>query len=68
MDTELTHFLGREPYERLKGDVNHRNGSCERNFTLAIKFFDQFTDKWKKDLPSAAKCLDTSIEACLTFF
>ena len=34
MDTELTHFLGRKPYERVKGDVNHRNGSYERNFTL----------------------------------
>ena len=34
MDAELTHFLGRKPYERLKGDVNHRNGSYGRNFTL----------------------------------
>ena len=34
MDAELTHFLGRKPYERLKGDINHRNGSYERNFTL----------------------------------
>ena len=34
MDVELTHFLGRKRYERLQGDVNHRNGSYERNFTL----------------------------------
>ena len=34
MDAELTHFLGRKRYERLQGDVNHRNGSYERNFTL----------------------------------
>ena len=34
MDVELTHFLGREPYERGQGDVNHRNGSYDRNFTL----------------------------------
>jgi putative transposase len=34
MDAELTHFLGRKPYERLKGDVSHRNGSYGRNFTL----------------------------------
>jgi len=34
MDAELTHFLGRKPYERLQGDVNHRNGSYGRNFTL----------------------------------
>jgi putative transposase len=34
MGMELTHFLGREPYERSQGEVNHRNGSYARNFTL----------------------------------
>ena len=34
MDMELTHFLGREWYEHGHGDVNHRNGSYGRNFTL----------------------------------
>ena len=34
MGAELTHFLGREPYARSQGDVNHRNGSYDRNFTL----------------------------------
>ncbi len=34
MKTELTHFLGREQYERAQGEVNHRNGSYDRNFTL----------------------------------
>jgi len=34
MDAELTPFLSRKPYEHLKGDVNHRNSSDERNFTL----------------------------------
>ena len=34
MDMELTHFLGRERYEHGQGDVNHRNGSYDRNFTL----------------------------------
>jgi len=34
MNAELTHFLGREPYERSSKDVDHRNGSYERNFTL----------------------------------
>jgi putative transposase len=34
MDMDLTHFLGRERYEHGKGDVNHRNGSYGRNFTL----------------------------------
>ncbi len=31
---ELTDFLGRRPYERCKGNRNHRNGSYHRNFTL----------------------------------
>ena len=34
MDVELTHFLGRERYEHGQGDVDHRNGSYPRNFTL----------------------------------
>lgn len=34
MNSELTDFLGREPYERKQGDVNHRNGSYDRSFTL----------------------------------
>ncbi len=34
MDAELTHFLGREPYVRHSGEVNHRNGSYGRGFTL----------------------------------
>ena len=32
--SQLTHFLGREPYERCDNDVNHRNGTYERSFTL----------------------------------
>ena len=34
MDMELTHFLGREPHERRQGEVDHRNGSYNYNFTL----------------------------------
>jgi len=34
MDAELTHFLGRERYERCEGESNHRNGSYGRGFTL----------------------------------
>lgn len=34
MNAELTHFLGREYYERIEGNINHRNGSYERRFTL----------------------------------
>ncbi|MDY6844920.1 MAG: hypothetical protein SVW57_12595 [Thermodesulfobacteriota bacterium] len=31
---ELTDFLGRGWYEHGQGDVNHCNGSYDRNFTL----------------------------------
>jgi putative transposase len=34
MKVELTHFLNRKPFERIDGDVNHRNGSYPRRFTL----------------------------------
>jgi len=34
MDMELTRFLGRERYEHRQGDIDHRNGSYGRNFTL----------------------------------
>jgi putative transposase len=34
MEMELTRFLGREPYERIDGNVNHRNGSYPREFTM----------------------------------
>ena len=35
MDSDLTHFLGRDRYERLgSGQSNHRNGSYPRSFTL----------------------------------
>lgn len=34
MDLEPTHFLGRERYERVEGETNHRNGSYARGFTL----------------------------------
>jgi len=30
----LTYSTVRKRYERLHGDINHRNGSYERNFTL----------------------------------
>ena len=34
MNAELTHYLGREPYERVAEAVNHRNGAYGRSFTL----------------------------------
>ena len=34
----------------------------------AMEFFDLFRERWQQDLPSAVKCLENSIESCLTFF
>jgi len=34
MKTELTEYLGRQPYERKSGDRNHRNGFYHRSLTL----------------------------------
>jgi hypothetical protein len=34
MGLELSHFLGRERYERKGNPSNHRNGSYHRDFTL----------------------------------
>ena len=34
MQIELTRFLGRQPYERVEEESNHRNGTYPRNFTL----------------------------------
>lgn len=34
----------------------------------AMEFFEIFKDKWQRELPSAVKCLESSLESCLTFF
>ena len=34
MKAELTHILGREKYERVTGESNHRNGSYPRDFCI----------------------------------
>jgi len=33
----------------------------------ALQFFSQFKSKWEKELPSAVKCLENSLEACLAY-
>ena len=33
----------------------------------ALEFFDQFKRRWEKEIPSAVKCLETSLESCLTY-
>ena len=34
----------------------------------ALEFFSRFKQRWEKQLPSAVRCLENSLEACLTFF
>lgn len=34
----------------------------------ALEFFSTFKEKWEKQLPSAVKSLNNSIDSCLTFF
>jgi putative transposase len=34
----------------------------------ALEFSTQFTERWQKELPSAVKCLQNSLDSCLTFF
>ena len=33
----------------------------------ALRFFEQFKSRWQKELPSAVKCLENSLESCLTY-
>lgn len=33
----------------------------------ALEFFQQFKARWEKEIPSAVKCLENSLEACLTY-
>jgi putative transposase len=33
-----------------------------------VEFFETFKQRWEQELPSAVKCLERSIESCLTFF
>ena len=34
----------------------------------ALEFASQFTGRWQKEIPSAVKCLENSLDRCLTFF
>jgi putative transposase len=33
----------------------------------AMEFFDHFKQHYEKELPSAVKCLETSLDSCLTY-
>ena len=32
-----------------------------------MEFFSVFKERWQQDLPSAVKCLENSLESCLTY-
>jgi len=34
----------------------------------ALEFARQFNERWQKEVPSAVKCLQNSLDSCLTFF
>lgn len=34
----------------------------------AMEFYEEFIEKWGKEIPSAVKSLENSIQSCLTFF
>jgi putative transposase len=34
----------------------------------ALEFSTQFSERWQKEIPSAVKCLQNSLDSCLTFF
>jgi putative transposase len=34
----------------------------------AVEFSTQFAERWQKEVPSAVKCLQNSLDSCLTFF
>jgi putative transposase len=33
----------------------------------ALEFFRQFKSRWEKEIPSAVKCLENALDACLTY-
>ena len=38
------------------------------NKEKALEFSSQFIERWRKEVPSAVKCLQNSLDNCLTFF
>ena len=47
MKGELTHFLGREEYERKEGEANHRNGNYPRKFCISLNGRHPTTNLYK---------------------
>jgi putative transposase len=38
------------------------------NKAKALEFASRFNERWQKEIPSAVKCLQNSLDSCLTFF
>jgi len=73
MKAELTEFLGRERYERVAGNENHRNGSYDRGFTLkgigkvAVKVPRDREGAFKTEIIPRSKQYEDEIREDLSF-
>lgn len=73
MHTELTTFLGREKYEHGEGDINYRNWSYGRKFTLKrigeidVKIPRDRQDKYKTKIIPRSKQYEKVICQYLSF-
>jgi len=56
--------------QKLKQDVadDIRSIFYASNREKALEFSAGFTERWQKTIPSAVKCLQNSLDNCLTFF
>jgi len=56
--------------QKLKQDVadDIRSIFYASSRQKALEFSNQFTERWQKEVPSAVKCLQNSLDSCLTFF
>ena len=52
--------------QKVAGDI--RSIFYASSKEKALGFSTLFTERWQKDVPSAVKCLQNSLESCLTFF
>lgn len=62
-------FLAKVTTKKLKKAVadDMRSISYASSKKKALEFFTQFKVKWAKELPSSVKCLENSLDACLTY-
>jgi putative transposase len=54
---------------KLKKDIGDEVRSIfyASSHKKAIEFFNDFKSKWENELPSAVKCLERSLDSCLTY-